>query len=123
MSSCGKVSLLSDHVAWALARSEGVKPVRTANEEGGVAQSAVHQSLQVLGQLDGAHLGSVLVEEDEVVDPLKVFVGHGSLLFHHACGIRFGVLAFQVGRLDVLVFGVAREALVVHLHPILDPRL
>ena len=46
-----------------------VKPVRTTNEEGGVAQSAVHQSLQVLRQLDGAHLSSVLVEEDEVVDP------------------------------------------------------
>ena len=52
-----------------------IEAIRAANEKCGVTQSSVHQSLEVLGQLDGAHLRSVFVEEDEVVDTLKVFVG------------------------------------------------
>ena len=34
----------------------------------------VHEALEVVGHLDGTHLRSVLVKEDEVIDTLKVFV-------------------------------------------------
>ena len=101
----------------------GVKAVRSADQKCRVAQSPVHEALEVVGQLDGAHLRSVLVEEDEVVDTLKVFVGHGGLLLHHARRVGLGVLALEVGGFHVAVLGVPRKAGVVHLYAVFHPRL
>ena len=101
----------------------GVKAVRASNQKCRVAQSPVHEALEVVGQLDGTHLRSVLVKEDEVIDTLKVFVGQSGLLLHHASRVGLGVLPLEVGGFQVTVLGVPREARVVHLHAVFDPSL
>ena len=58
---------------------------------------AVHQSLEVFGQLNRPHLWAVFVQQDEVVDPFEELLRGGGFFLHHAGGIGFGNLPLRLG--------------------------
>jgi len=100
-----------------------VKTIRSPDQECGVPQAAIHQSLKVFGQFNGPHLRSVFVQENEVIDALEVFVHCCSFLFHYPRRVGLGVLPFEVGGFEVLIFGIPRESFVVHVYTFSYPRL
>ena len=91
------------------------KSIRSADDEHHVAQPAVLEVLEVLGECQRSHGFPFFVQENEVVDSADEFVEDGGFRFFYGFWVFFALLELGVWGLDELKLAIVAHA--IHVNP------